>query len=310
MLGLEKRRVLLAAQTENRASLKSLFQRRQLEDWEVVEAESFTQARFVLQFEPCEVLLIHQDLLDSEGGQGLSWLVWNRHLPVVFLSAHGGEGATRAYELGASLCLSMEEAVAHPLLLTRVLERATHWHQVEQGLNTTREKLNQSRRHIDRLVNVIWRASPTNGDAAWFTQRHMMERLQEEIARAERHQLPLTVALGELGADGQEPLPVWAIEAIVRGKRRCDVAGEYGPQGFLLLMVHTKQENGVTCIRRLQKVIEHPLAAPVGPHLPPRAFFGVTTTNEIRRNAVALLRSAEEGLEAAHQKQERIAAVS
>jgi hypothetical protein len=59
----------------------------------------------------------------------------------------------------------------------------------------------------------------------------------------------------------------------------------------------------------LQKVIEHPLAEPAGPHLPPRTYFGITTTNEIRRNAVTLLRSAEEGLEAAHRKQERIAAI-
>jgi GGDEF domain-containing protein len=312
MLGLEeKRRVLLAAHKENRASLKSIFQRRHLEEWEVVEADSFTQARFVLQFDPCEVLLIHQDLFDAEGGQGLSWLVWNRNLPVVFLSATGGAASTRAYELGASLCLPMEEALAHPMLLAQVLDRALHWHQIETGLQTTREKLNESRRHVDRLVNVIWRISPTNGDSSWFTQRHMMERLQEELARAERHQVPLTVALGELNihqteADG--PLPRWAVEAIIRGKRRCDVAGEYGPYGFLLLMVHTQKEGGVTCIRRLQKVIEHPLQESPGPHAPPRAFFGVTTTTDNRRTPATLLRAAEEGLEAARQQQERIVA--
>lgn len=305
----EKRRVLLAAHKENRAALKSLFLDHHLDGWEVVEAESFTQARFVLQFDPCDVLLIHQDLVDAEGGQGLAWLVWNRNMPVVFLSGSGGEATTRAYELGASLCLAAGEALTHPLLLARVLDRALHWHETENGLRMTRERLNESRRHVDRLVNVMWRVNPTHGEVPWFTQRHMMERLQEELSRVERHQTPLTLALGELNLEQEGALPNWAVEAIVRAKRRCDVAGQYGQNGFLILMVQTPKEGGLNCVRRLQKVIEHPLEALAGPHQPPRAYFGVTTTNEERRTAISLLRAAEEGLETARQlSPERIVA--
>ena len=240
----------------------------------MIEAESFTQARFMLQFDPCDVLIIHQDLMDSEGGQALSWLVWNRNLPVVFLSSTGGLASARAYELGASLCLSTEDAFAHPVLLSKVLDRALHWHDLENKLTITRERLDRSRRHVDRLVNVMWRITPTQGDSAWFTQRYMMDRLQEELSRAERHQVPLSVAVGEVNVEDTEGcLPTWAVEAIVRGKRRSDVVGQYGENGFLILMVHTPQTGGLNCVRRLQKVIEHPLEEFERPASSPRALL-------------------------------------
>lgn len=305
----EKRRVLVAAHAEGRSALKEVFQDHRLDGWQVIEAESFTQARFNLQFDPCDVLVIHQDLMDAEGGQGLAWLVWNQQMPVVFLSTSGGLGSTRAYELGASLCLTIEEALAHPVLLARVLERALRWHEIENGLKVARQRLSDSRRHVERLVNVLWRVHPTQGESPWFTQRHMMERLQEELVRAERHQLPLSLALGELNIEEEGTLPAWAVEAIVRTKRRCDVAGQYGQNSFLVLMTHTPREGGLNCVRRLQKIIEHPLETLAGPHLPPRAYFGLTTTNEERRTPITLLRAAEEGLEAARMKPaERIVA--
>jgi PleD family two-component response regulator len=44
---------------------------------------------------------------------------------------------------------------------------------------------------------MLWQASPTAGRTRWFSQRHMMERLEEEVARADRHGTPLSVILGE-----------------------------------------------------------------------------------------------------------------
>jgi len=304
------RRVMIAAHPDKQESMRALFQSRFLNDWEVIEAGSFTQARFNLQFDPCDVLVVHQDLMENEGGQGLSWLVWNKHLPVVFLSATGGLASARAYELGASMCLSAEEVIAHPILLARALERVLHCHHVEQNLALTRERLNQSRRHVDRLVNVMWRVAPTGGDTPWFSQRYMMDRLQEELSRAERHKVPLSLAIGELSVEDTEGnLPHWAVDAIVRGKRKSDVAGQYGQNGFLLLMVHTPPTGGLNCVRRIQKVIEHPVEDLNGPHTTPRAYFGLASAGDQRRTAVALLRAAEEGLEAARGKSpERIVA--
>lgn len=303
------RRVMIGAHGENRDALRALFQNRYLNDWEVVEAESFTQARYLLQFEPCDAFVVHQDLMDSEGGQGLSWLVWNRRLPVVFLSK-SGLASVRAYELGASHCVSTEDIFAHPNLLAKVLDRAMHAHELEQKLDASRERLNKTRRHVDRLVNVLWRIAPTAGDSAWYSQRHMIDRLQEELSRVERHGVPLSVAIGELNVEAEEgSLPNWAIEAIVRGKRRSDVAGQYGQNGFLLLMVHTPQMGGINCVKRIQRVIEHPSVDLSGPHIPPRAYFGVSCTTDDRKTAIGLLRAAEESLEAARERpKERIAA--
>ncbi|MFO0967964.1 MAG: diguanylate cyclase [Gemmataceae bacterium] len=289
--------------------MRPLFHGDALKHWDMLEAESFSHARYLLQYEPADALLVHQDLLDSDGAQGLSWLASHRKAPVVFLSQECLTSAALAYELGASLCLSMQEALAHPLLLAKSLERAVYCHAIETQLDTTRERLARSRRHVDRLVNVMWRMTPTDADSPWFSQRHMMERLDEEIARSKRHKAPLTIALGELSdaSTDEGTLPHWTVEAILKTKRRDDVVGQYGKNGFLLLLVHTPVQGGMHCVRRLQKIIEHDRAELQAPHRP-RAYFGLTGADEKREDAIALLRAAEEGLDTARREEnERIA---
>ena len=132
--------------------------------------------------------------------------------------------------------------------------------------------------------------------------------MQEEIARSERHSAPLTVALGEIRPipgpdDGSTREPVladWTTERITRAKRRCDVAGQYGLDGFMLLMVHTPGGGGVTCCRRLKQLLEAvPAIANHGPRGPVRADFGVASFADEAASAKGLLSCAEQRLEAA-----------
>src|SRR5947209_12076699 len=60
-----------------------------------------------------------------------------------------------------------------------------------------------------------------------------------------------------------------------QGKRRCDVAGQYGLGGFMLLMVHTPIKGAIHCCRRLQKSIEHPEGELPGPHVDLHAYFEI-----------------------------------
>ncbi len=295
-------RVMVAVSVRHKEFV-DLFTRDPLEQWTTVFADDLSKARCSLQHNPCDVLIVHEELLEKEGPQALGWLAWKQNFPVVFLGDMP-ENFSRAYEIGVTTCLARDMAMAHPPLLDFTMRSALTMHQTKAALERTKEQLSQTRSHIDRLVTLLCRTGLQPNDHLWYPQPYMMERLQEEIARAERHKIPLSLAIGELQSDDEVPseetpalLPDWSTDLIVREKRRCDVAGQYGPQNFMLLMVQTPKHGGMTCLKRLQQVIEHPPEKARWPHV--RAFFGLTTMIGERLQPQTLLRNAEQNLEVA-----------
>jgi len=298
------RRVLIAVNKTHEGEMKSLFEREPLAHWQPLFADGFSKARFTLQHIPCDALIVHEELLDAEGHQGLAWLAWKKDYPTLFM----GESAAnfqRAYELGVQHCLVYPMALAHPPLVAVVLEHSRHAHESGIILARTEEQVTQMRRHIDRLVTMIWRTAPNKEDSHWYSEPFMLERLAEELARSERHKTPLSLALGEF--KGEDPtdiiLPEWTQQIVVKTKRRCDVVGQYGPSSFLLLMVQTPKTGGITCCKRLMTSLESPVEPKSGPRSAVRAYFGMTATQGNRFTPQSLLRAAEENLEAArHEK--------
>src|SRR3712207_6225744 len=63
---LERRSVLVVADAEERAVLRPLFARGFLQGWSVLEASSFAQARFALQHDACDVILVDEGLYRRE----------------------------------------------------------------------------------------------------------------------------------------------------------------------------------------------------------------------------------------------------
>ncbi len=301
----ERHRVLIAAGPGADGTLRQLFTSAALEKWDTLEADSFSRARFLLQHDPCDLLLVNDDLYEREGGQGLAWLAYQRETPVVFLAGTSSVHFQKAYELGASVCLPRQMALENPQLLGTAMEQALKIADVRLNYRKTKEKLVESRQHVDRLVNMIWRTTQRQADVSWFSQRSMLERFSEELARAERHQVPLTLAIGEVQAAAEDErapevaVPEWTMTAIARGKRKCDVAGQYGLGGFMLLMVHTPIKGGIHCCRRLQQAIEHPKEPMPGPHAGLHAYFGISSTASGKTSPVALLRCVEQNLDAA-----------
>lgn len=308
--GNARRRVLVAAAALG--PMQDLFCQEPLERWEILETDSFPLAHFTLQYTPCDLLLVNDDLLEREGDSAMAWLAFQRPIPMVYLSGNSPERLAKALELGIAHCLPRATALAAPSLLDRALEQALHRGQMERRQQELHSQLSQTRRHVDRLVNLLWRTTPGQGDLPWYTQRHMMERLQEELARAGRHQMPLTVAVGELSTEGRGeetiPVPDWATEVIVRSKRRSDVAGQYGPNGFMLLLGQTTEKGGLECCRRLRTFLEQPAPVPeAGAAV--RACFGLASTESGEHSPQAVLRLAEENLQAARNHgEERIIA--
>ena len=311
ILAPDRARVLVVDGAERQSEFLELFRQYPLAAWAPLPADSFAFARFLLQHHPCNMLVVSSELLAREGDQGLTWLAFQQEAPVVFIGDDDAILYARAYDLGVTTCLSRSLALAHPPLLHSVMQQAVQsWENKAAQLRLQRQ-LAESCRHVDRLVQMIWRITPRHDDQ-WYSQRHMLERLQEELARCQRHHVPLSVAVAELQCceDDKAPaLPDWAAASIVRGKRRCDVVGQYGTGGFMLLMVHTNKPGGVNCCQRLQDYLEQPAHDLASPHSPVRSFFGIASMCDEERSPQSLLRIAEQNLEIARwQVEARIAA--
>jgi diguanylate cyclase (GGDEF)-like protein len=302
---LERRRVLIAAAPGELGALLELFARGLVEGWEAGEAETFEQARFLLQHDTCDVFLVDHSLLRPDDADGLDWLSRVQQ-PVAYLAGPDAGALTAVLERGAGGWLPRELGLGQPALLAAVLNQAAARGDLRRNHRRLGEALGECRRQVRRLVTLLWAQSPTESHPRWFTQRHMMERLHEEIARTQRHGSPLAVVLGEVRAGDDSLLradaphvAAWTAERVAHCKRRTDVAGQYGPGGFILLLAHTPPAGAAVCCRRLRGVLEgggHPAAAPPGPVA---AYFGISCYDTGRASAKSLLGKAEESLERA-----------
>jgi diguanylate cyclase (GGDEF)-like protein len=293
----ERPRLLLISEQRMRAALAPL-RSALAANWDVSEATTFERVRFLRQMDRHDVLLLDAGFCDQER---LPLSVIASSEPVVVLADERPAIARELIEQGAKYCAPRALALAHPPLLEMMLRQAIELGDVHRSLRTATDELRDARRQVSRLVGMLWEAMPVEGRGSWFSQRHMMERLHEEVARTHRHGGPLTVALGEV-VNGPESriedgssLIDWMNERIMREKRRSDVMGQYGPHGFMLLLPRATDHEAVGLCRRLQRVLEQ------GPALLARCpvYFGVASYSSATPTAASLLRQAEERLERA-----------
>jgi diguanylate cyclase (GGDEF)-like protein len=300
----ERQRLLLVASAAVRDSFNALFASGLAEGWELAQADSFEQARVLQQHDPCAILLIDHSLYTPSNLHDPAWLSSQREASVVFLAGDEPDILTAALEHGACSWLPRDLALSHPILLMTVLNRAARQAGTRQRTRLLGEALRDCRRQVRDLVTLLWGMSPIEMRTRWFTQQHILERLQEEISRSERHGESLSVVVGAVhtASNAKPPsdtthLTAWTAERIIRNKRRTDVAGQYGPGGFLLLLPHTTEAGAIVCCQRLRNLIE---TGPGHAALPPGRVcvaFGISTYSKECGTAQSLLGSAEEALE-------------
>jgi GGDEF domain-containing protein len=309
---LERRRVLLTGRGSERKALREQFDAGLFPGWDAVEADGVERARFILQMEPCDVLVVDANLYRG-GGDALDWLGGPDQTPVLFLADVTPGLVVEALSRGADHWLPRDLAISCPALLAATLRTAAHLADLRRKARQAGETLGDCRRQVSRLVSLLWEVTPAAGRRGWFNQRHMMERLDEEVARTRRHGGSFSVALGEVqgGPPAGTGLPrphslvetnaqaTWTAARLTRAKRRCDVAGQYGPQGFMLLLPGTTTVGAVGCCRRLQSVLEEPPAVEEAPAPPLRASFGLASFSAAASSVKTLLRMAEERLDQA-----------
>lgn len=304
---LQSRRVLLAGIGPERTALRTQFDAGLFPGWEAVEADGLERARFILQMEPCDVLVLDADLYRTGGADALSWLGGPDQTPVLFLADVTPGLIVEALNQGADHWLPRDLALSCPALLGATLQTAAQLADLRRRAKRAGETLADCRRQVSRLVSLLWEATPAEGRHGWFNQRHMLERLDEEMSRTQRHGGAFTVVLGEvrggrrerISASETQQLATLTAARVARAKRRCDVAGQYGPHGFMLLLPGATPVGAVGCCRRLQTVLEEPPALEETPLPPVQACFGAATFSPSSATVKALLRQAEERLDRA-----------
>jgi diguanylate cyclase (GGDEF)-like protein len=302
------RRVLLTASVREGAALRALFAGGHVAGWQSVDAANIERARFSQQMDPCDVVLLDSSLARADS-DSLMWLAGPRRTPIVILSDEEPETLQVYFEKGVGHWLPRRLVLTHPLLLAAVLHQAAQLSDLQRQVRQGEQKLQDCQRQVNRLVEMLWQTVPLEARAAWFSQRHMMERLYEEVMRSQRHGAPLTVVLGELMDGPRQPIAAvatddlggWTAQQVGKHKRRCDVAGQYGPHGFMLLLPHTSDRGAQDCCRRLRPLLENPEELPVGAAAPLQVSFGLATFGPGSTTVKSLLGRAEERLEQARQ---------
>jgi GGDEF domain-containing protein len=290
-------RLLLVAPEPERSGLRVLLDPAR---WDTVEADTLRQARFLLQMCDCDVVAVAASLAGSAWDEELTWLAGEASSPLVLLGSAEPDRVAEALHQGA-LWLPYDHR-PHPQLLAAMLAQGTRASEQRRQAAADRAALQDSQGRIDRLLALLWEAAPGEGPVRWYTQRYMLERLDEEVARAQRQGGALSVVLGEMRpATGERLQPgqahciaSWIADRIGRGKRRSDVAGQYGLHGFMLVLPQCSAGQAEAACRRLRTL----LASPPHDDLPPtQACFGLASVPADRPSVQGLLRCAEERLQ-------------
>lgn len=279
-------RVAVAARGLPADALGQLFRVDALRDWVLLPVDSCEHAHFLARMGACDAVVVDDSVLGA-GPDCLGWLSQRPEVPIVLLADGDTDAVLRALTGGARLWVPRSVVLSNPALLAAALQ-----HAVLGGDRSPADRPEQGPgSQVARLVELLWEVTPFEGRPLWFSQRAMLERLHEEVCRSERHGSPLAVVLGEWEDACPGPVGGWAAECVVRAKRRCDVAGQYGPRGFMVLLPHTLAAGAAVFCRRLRGVLE---AA-----RPPGLRFGIAAYPAQAPGLAGLLRHAEEQLDGA-----------
>jgi GGDEF domain-containing protein len=297
--GVVRRRLLVAGRGEETEALGGHAGRA---GWDCRIADSFGKARFLLDGLGCDVVAVHDSLAGPDWSEGLAWLAGRVAAPLVLVASFAEEVVLTALRHGV-LWLPPEAALRCPAVLAALLDQADALGRQRQEVERVRAALDESEGHVERLLGMLWETAPVEGPSRWFSQRYMLERLEEEVDRSQRSGGPLAVVLGELvPGPGRVLAPAqayelagWLAGKVGQSKRRSDVTGHYGGHGFLMILPQTTPRQAAGACQRLRDVLAHPPHDQATVH----ACFGLASLPEDLASVPALLRRAEERLDRA-----------
>ncbi|ABI69384.1 sensor domain-containing diguanylate cyclase [Syntrophomonas wolfei] len=125
------------------------------------------------------------------------------------------------------------------------------------------EEKNQQLRELNRILQV---QAITDSLTGLYNHRQVLEKLQLEIARANRYQQELTIMMldidhfksinDEFGHQVGDVVLVEVAQIIKRNLRNIDIAGRYGGEEFLIILPQTNLNNGRQVGERIRRQVE------------------------------------------------------
>jgi diguanylate cyclase (GGDEF)-like protein len=178
--------------------------------------------------------------------------------------------AVYALQEGASDYLLKDQVQRNPLNFCRSIKAAVQRKLLEREFQRTVELLRERNRELEMVNQQLWKLSHTDELTGHFNRRHIMSRLDEEVARGIRYGSRLSVVLADIDhfkhindtfghLAGDRALQ--AIADLFRSKlRESDLIGRFGGEEFLLILPHTDLTGAEAFCHRLRDhVANHPV---------------------------------------------------
>lgn len=214
--------------------------------------------------------------------------------------------AVYALQEGASDYLLIDQVQHDPTCLYRSVKNAVQRKQLEREFSRTVELLRQRNQELEMLNQQLWKLSHTDELTGYFNRRHIVSRMEEEISRGLRYEMPLSVVLADIDhfkrindtfghLAGDRALQT--IADLFRSKlRESDLIGRFGGEEFLLILPHTDLTGAEAFCHRLRDHVEkHPLQ--LGEQsITMTASFGISSLSSEIDTSHKLLRIADRNL--------------
>ena len=149
--------VLVVAEETGCLALCSVLARPELKRWKTLEARDVEHARFLVQHDGCELLLIDQDA-GKQNVQALIRLASRHGMPVV-LAVSGTEPEAQAGSSGASLHLPRDLLLGCPFLLNEALRAALRDRVLWRRARRIDAELRDCRRQVRSLLALLWESA-------------------------------------------------------------------------------------------------------------------------------------------------------
>jgi len=196
------------------------------------------------------------------------WQLWSYAVAVtILLTLAIGTFAFPALlsQGGDDYAFSITQAVRGLVGLVLLFNVYVIYQQVQ--INRIRRRVTEQGFSVDKvgmLAEEVYRLAVLDSLTGLFNRRYAQQRLQDEIARSQRHSLPLTVILLDLnnfkqandkyGHEAGDNLLIGFGERLRKATRGSDVAARYGGDEFLVLLPECKTGDVQYVLKRLEGV--------------------------------------------------------
>ncbi len=234
-------------------------------EYQFTEAASAAEGLVLYQDGLFDCLLLDYRLPDRDGLDILPVLIGKNGVPrvaIVMLTGQGDESVA---------VQAMKRGVHDYLLKDRVTGEA-----LRRAIQTAVEKA-ALLQEIEAQRQQLQRLAVTDGLTALYNRRYFMDRLEEEIKRARRYEIPLSLSFLDLDyfkrindtfghIVGDKVLK--AVADVLRRLRKSDFAARYGGEEFAILLTNTDLEGAKIVSERLRKAITLHVASSISEQIP------------------------------------------